>query len=104
MFTPDIVFVNNDNALKYVAVEYTKMHTEKKLPFVFSGVNLDPSIYAGVIGGEILGGATPATIAIIDPKVTDVTFNIERAEMLGLSIPATELAYATAVLHYVPFL
>ena len=52
----------------------------------------------GVIGGEILGAASPATIAIIDPKVTDVSFNVERAEMLETNIPATELADAAAVL------
>ncbi len=61
-------------------------------------------IYVGVIGGEILGGASPATIAIIDHKVTDVTFNLERAEMLEIRIPATELADATAVFLSVPFL
>jgi len=55
-------------------------------------------IYVGVIGGEILGAASPATIAIIDPKVTDVSFNVERAEMLETNIPATELADAAAVL------
>jgi len=55
-------------------------------------------IYVGVIGGEILGAASPATIAIIDPKVTDVSFNVERAEMLETNIPATELADAGAVL------
>ena len=44
-FKPSIVFVNNDNALKYVAVEYTQRYPEKQLPFVFSGINLDPIIY-----------------------------------------------------------
>jgi hypothetical protein len=43
-------------------------------------------IYVGVIGGEILGAASPATIAIIDPKVTDVSFNIERAEMPEINL------------------
>jgi branched-chain amino acid transport system substrate-binding protein len=55
-FEPDIVFVNNDNALKYVAVEYTKKHPEKKLPFVFSGVNLDPTIYAPIESLDVPGG------------------------------------------------
>jgi len=44
-FKPDIVFVNNDNALKYVAVEYTQRYPERQLPFVFSGINLNPIIY-----------------------------------------------------------
>ncbi len=254
-FDPDIVFVNDDNALKYVAVEYTKRHPDKKLPFVSSGVNVDPTIYdplkslkmpggpitgalerfpyyecfslgkrlfpnaskivlladssssstfvvdtfreryldkivdsplqvigpiqvetfkewkkkvaeyqtkadfvgiltyhqlraengevvpapevvdwtihnsklpelgvltfhaedgflaaagvsgyktgiyVGVIGGEILEGSNPATIPIVDPKVVDIAFNLERAEMLGVKIPATELAEATEVFH-----
>ncbi len=254
-FEPNIVFVNDDNALKYVAVGYTLKHPDKKLPFVFSGVNVDPTIYdpikslempgapitgalerfsyyecfslgkrifsnaskialladsspsstfvveafkerylekivdsplqvigpiqvetfnewkakvaeyqtkadfigiltyhqlraengevvsapevvnwtihnsklpelgvltfhaedgflaaagvsgyktgiyVGVIGGEILGGSNPATIPIIDPKVVDIAFNLERAEMLGVKIPATELAEATEVFH-----
>jgi branched-chain amino acid transport system substrate-binding protein len=252
---PDLVFVNDDNALKYVAVEYTKRYPERELPFVFSGVNLDPTIYepiasldrpggpitgalervpyneaftlaqrifpnvstiviladaspstdlvvstfrerypasaaespltvigllqvtsfadwkaritdyqteadvigvlnyyqlrdetgtvvpakevanwtihhnnlpeigfvatdpgdgflaavsasyyktgiyVGLIGGEILSGADPAEIPIVDPHVVDITFNLERAEMLGITIPRAELAEATTVYH-----
>lgn len=256
-FDPAIVFVNNDNALKYVAVEYTKRHGEARLPFVFSGINLDPTIYdpiecldrpggpitgaleripyyeafstgkrivpsatkiviladfspssdlvagtfeeryldvatdsplevidyiqvesfeewkekvveyqrkadfigilnyyqlrddkgevvpaaevanwtiyhnklpeigfiatdtedgflaavgisyyetgfvVGLLGGEILKGRDPATIPIVDPKAVDVTFNLERAEMLGIKIPPAELAEATAIIQYI---
>ncbi len=252
-FKPDIVFVNDDNALKYVAVEYTERYPDSKLPFVFSGVNVDPTVYepiesldrpggsvtgalerfpyyetfslgkrivpnastivlladsspsstfvvrafeeryldtvtdsplqvigpiqvetfkewqekvaeyqtkadligiltyhqlrdengnvvpasevvhwtvqnnkrpelgvltfhaedgflaaagvsgyetglyVGVIGGEILKGEDPATIPIRDPKVVDIAFNLERAEMLGITIPAAELVEASEV-------
>ncbi len=44
-FDPDIVLVNDDNALKYVAVVYAMENPDKKLSFVFSGINVDPSIY-----------------------------------------------------------
>jgi hypothetical protein len=44
-FDPDIVFVNDDNALKYVAVAYATTHPESGLPFVFCGINIDPSVY-----------------------------------------------------------
>ncbi len=254
-FEPVVVFVNDDNALAYVAVEYTERHPESKLPFVFSGVNVDPSIYdpiesldspgcpitgalerlpyyeafslakrispnastvvlvadsspsssfvvnafneryldeitdsplevigpiqmetfeewketvaeyqtqadflgiltyhqlrdengevvpasevvdwtvhnsnlpeigfltfhaedgflaaagvsgyktgiyAGVVGGEILEGMDPGCIAIVDPGVVEIAFNLERAEMLGRKIPATELAEADEVFH-----
>ncbi len=56
-------------------------------------------IYVGLIGGEILSGADPAEIPIVDPHVADITFNLERAEMLGITIPRAELAEATAVYH-----
>jgi len=56
-------------------------------------------IYVGVIGGEILGGSNPATIPIVDPRVVDIAFNLERAEMLGIKIPAKELVKATEVFH-----
>ena len=47
-FDPDIVFVNDDNALKYVAVAYTQDHPQSALPFVFCGINVDPSVYAPI--------------------------------------------------------
>jgi hypothetical protein len=56
-FKPDIVFVNNDKALKYVGVEYTKRHPEKELPFVFSGINLDATIYDPIESLEMPGGS-----------------------------------------------
>jgi len=252
---PNIVFVNDDNALKYVAVEYTQKYPEKKLPFIFSGINLDPTIYepieslevpgnsitgalehlpyyetfslgkrilpnasriviladtspsstfvvnafkerymnkvddsplriigpfqletfaewkqkvieyqtkadfictmtyhqlrdengmivpapevvswtvlnsklpelgllsfhaedgfwaavgpsgyktgiyVGIVGGEILKGRNPATIPIVDPKVVDVSFNLERTKMLGIKIPMEELLEADGVFH-----
>ncbi|MCK4492314.1 MAG: hypothetical protein KAU03_06795, partial [Candidatus Altiarchaeales archaeon] len=39
-FDPDIVLVNDDNALKYVAVVYAMENPDKKLSFVFSGINV----------------------------------------------------------------
>jgi ABC-type uncharacterized transport system substrate-binding protein len=58
-------------------------------------------IYIGVVGGEILEGSNPTTISIIDPRVVDITFNLERAATLGIKIPATELIEATEVFHYI---
>ncbi len=59
-------------------------------------------IYGGVLGGEILGGIDPGSIAIIDPGAVETAFNLERAEMLGIEIPATELAAADEVFHTIP--
>ena len=59
-FDPDIVFINDDNALKYVAVAHASTHPESTLPFVFCGINVDPSVYGpieslGHLGGKITG-------------------------------------------------
>lgn len=61
-FDPDIVFVNDDNALKYVAVEYAANHPESVLPFVFCGINVDPSIYEPVESLERPGGKITGTL------------------------------------------
>jgi ABC-type uncharacterized transport system substrate-binding protein len=44
-YDPDIVYVNDDNALKFVAIPYTEQNPDKKLPFVFGGINADPENY-----------------------------------------------------------
>jgi ABC-type uncharacterized transport system substrate-binding protein len=54
-------------------------------------------IYVGVLGGQILHGANPGTIPIIDPGVTDIAFNLARAKMLGITIPTPELVAADVV-------
>jgi ABC-type uncharacterized transport system substrate-binding protein len=61
-FDPAIVFVNDDNALKYVAVEYVKAHPESALPFVFCGINIDPSIYEPIESLEHPGGKITGTL------------------------------------------
>ena len=61
-FDPDIVFVNDDNALKYVAVAYAATHPESGLPFVFCGINIDPSVYEPVESLERPGGTITGTL------------------------------------------
>jgi ABC-type uncharacterized transport system substrate-binding protein len=61
-FDPDIVFVNDDNALKYVAVEYAATHPESVLPFVFCGINVDPSVYEPIESLERPGGKITGTL------------------------------------------
>jgi len=54
-------------------------------------------IYVGILGGEILRGASPGDMPIIDPEVTDIAFNLERAAMLGIELPIEELTIADVV-------
>jgi ABC-type uncharacterized transport system substrate-binding protein len=59
---PNIVFVNNDNALKYVAVAYTEKYPERDLPFVFAGTNIDPSVYKPIGSLEHPAGTITGTL------------------------------------------
>jgi putative ABC transport system substrate-binding protein len=61
-FEADIVFVNDDNALKYVAVEYAESNPESELPFVFCGTNIDPSVYDTIETLEQPGGVMTGTL------------------------------------------
>ncbi len=59
---PDIVFVNNDNAVKYVAVAYAESNPESQLPFIFAGTNIDPSIYVPIGSLEHPAGMITGTL------------------------------------------
>jgi putative ABC transport system substrate-binding protein len=54
-------------------------------------------IYAGTLGGRILGGEDPGAIPIADPQEIDAAYNLERAKTLGVTFPPEELAAAAAV-------
>ncbi len=53
--------------------------------------------YVAAIGAEILNGRDPASIAIVDPKLVEVTFNLGRARALGVDLSTSELAEAANV-------
>lgn len=57
--------------------------------------------YVGALGADILNGAEPATLPIVDPKQTDTSFNLARARSLGIEFPPSELAAADAVFETV---
>ena len=48
-YKPDLVFINDDNALTYVAVPWSITHESSTLPFVFAGINSDPTRFKSVI-------------------------------------------------------
>lgn len=55
-FRPDILFVTDDNALRDVAVSYAQQHPNATVSTVFSGINVDPSIYTPIQSLDRLGG------------------------------------------------
>ena len=55
-FRPDILFVTDDNALRDVAVTYTEEHPNAAVSTVFSGINVDPSVYTPIQSLDRPGG------------------------------------------------
>lgn len=58
---------------------------------------LKTGAYVGALGADILNGADPATMPIVDPKQTDTGFNLARARSLGIEFSPDELAAAHTV-------
>jgi ABC-type uncharacterized transport system substrate-binding protein len=58
---------------------------------------LKTGTYVGAQGADILNGADPAAMPIVDPKQTDTNFNLARARSLGIQFPPGELDKADAV-------
>ncbi len=73
-FKPDLVIVCDDNACRLVA----KQFVDKKLPFVFTGINEDPKVYGmpaknitGVIERKLISG-TIGLLKKLDPSVKTI--------------------------------
>ena len=58
---------------------------------------LKTGAYVGALGADILNGADPATVPIVDPKQTDTNVNLARARGLGIELPPDELEAADTV-------
>ena len=58
---------------------------------------LKTGAYVGGLGADILNGADPAAVPIVDPKQTDTNFNLARARSLGIEFQPSELDKADAV-------
>ncbi len=58
---------------------------------------LKTGAYVGALGADILNGADPAAMPIVDPQQTDTTVNLARARSLGIEVSPDELAAADTV-------
>ena len=71
------------------------------LLFAVGNSGLKTGSYVGALGVEIMNGADPATMPIIDPKRTDTNLNIARARSLGIEFGPDDVAAADAVFEQI---
>ena len=76
--------------------------TEDGLLSAAGNSGLKTGIYVGMLGVRVLNGVDPGSVPIVDPKVVDITFNLARAEMLGVDIPQEEIDKAAQVFEALP--
>ena len=69
--------------------------------FAVGNSGLKTGSYIGALGADILRGADPATIPIVDPQQTDTNLNLARARSLGFEFPASEVAAADVVHEHI---
>jgi ABC-type uncharacterized transport system substrate-binding protein len=61
-YDPDLVFVTDDTALQYVAVPHATGESKPDLPFIFSGINGDPTSFAPIQSLDKPGGPITGTL------------------------------------------
>ncbi|MDE2701911.1 MAG: ABC transporter substrate binding protein [Chloroflexota bacterium] len=102
-FVPDILFVTDDIALEHVAVRYAEQNPSDPLPTVFTGVNVDPTVYAPISSLDVPGGSITGALERIPYEEAFATAqrlfpDATRVVIIGDAGSATQSARAAFML------
>jgi putative ABC transport system substrate-binding protein len=109
----DALFVATDAFLNSHAVQIANLAARDRIPTAYSGRqtvaagglmrygadNVDMFRQVGAYTGQILKGAKPADLPVMQPTKFEFVINLKTAKALGLTIPETLLATADEVIQ-----
>ena len=110
---PDALFVGNDAFFNSRRVQFVQQAAHHRLPAIYTGreycehgglisygTNIaDAFRQAGVYAGQILKGAKPAELPVVQSTKFELVINAQTAKILGLPVPQTLLVAADEVIE-----
>jgi len=110
---PDALFVGNDAFFNSRRVQFVQQAAHHRLPAIYTGreycehgglisygTNIaDAFRQAGVYAGQILKGAKPAELPVVQSTKFELVINAQTAKILGLTVPQTLLVAADEVIE-----
>ena len=110
---PDALFVGNDAFFNSRRVQFVQQAAHHRLPAIYTGreycehgglisygTNIaDAFRQARVYAGQILKGAKPAELPVVQSTKFELVINAQTAKILGLTVPQTLLVAADEVIE-----